>query len=633
MCAKNFILFLLSLLLIFQTESREINEIVENLNKSEKCFSDIQKLINTKEFDKMLKTWSNFSKDYLYGNSFDFGDFESCLTFDHVQQCFIQYQYKQSSNHSVISVLPKVSLLNFYLKNINERFGGAICIPDTCTGENVRNLMTKFFEKSEFEQSMDYDQSYYCQHKKTRFKYDTLRIISIICLLTITILVTIGTILTNSTSSIFLVKFLQCFSIRRNFQTLKDFSTKESTITCINGIKAISTIAIFFFHSFLIKISYPFSDGKNLQSLLNENKLSYSIATFTIVIDTFFIVSGVLIGRSLLNSKHFNFWKFFIQRYMRLTLLTLFLICYNAMNYSLFKLTPKPYAYMDYMIIDDCKNYWWTTALNIQTFVNPKHMCVVQAWFASVLFQLIIFAALIHMMLKYMSKTKVFICYGLLMLYGIILRLLVFTTRDSYYDVELGRVMDMSNDILEDTYYTLYTRVFSFFSGVFLAHIFYQTHEFSPFNNAKLNKIIIKSAFYSSVILIMLCPFVSWPVPKYLAIIIGLLWIVATNIVIYACHKNYGGIINDFLSLKIWIPISKMALSIYLVSLCHQGALTVTRTKPYEIITTSDIIVGFIFDALIAILPTLLIYTAVECSITNLANLITEQNDVKNDKN
>ncbi|KAG5675345.1 hypothetical protein PVAND_005255 [Polypedilum vanderplanki] len=278
---------------------------------------------------------------------------------------------------------------------MDHRFTGAICIPESCTAENVRQIMKEVFKGTDFVQAEDYEQKNYCVKKNPTFEFDFLRIISIFCFLTITILVIIDTILTNSTSELFIAKFFQCFSIRRNFQTLKDFSITESTITCINGIKAISVLEIFIFHSFSFKLNFPFNDGKEFQTLLNEKEAAQKI-----------------VGRTLLNSKKFNFWKFLIQRYMRLTLLTLFLICYDVVTYSLFKLFPKPYVHGDHSIIDDCKNYWWTKALNIQTNVNPQHMCIPPSWFASVLFQLILIAALIHLIIRNFSKTKVFIIYG-----------------------------------------------------------------------------------------------------------------------------------------------------------------------------------------------------------------------------
>lgn len=44
-----------------------------------------------------------------------------------------------------------------------------------------------------------------------------------------------------------------------------------------------------------------------------------------------------------------------------------------------------------------------------------------------------------------------------------------------------------------------------------------------------------------------------------------LIWSLAMSWVIIACNYGYGGVINDFLSAKIWIPIEKIGLSLYII--------------------------------------------------------------------
>ncbi|KAG5675347.1 hypothetical protein PVAND_005257 [Polypedilum vanderplanki] len=616
----------------------KIIEIVNNWNKSEECFYDIQKLIQSKKFNEMLETWSDFSKDFTHGNSFDFGDFDKCLslTFANIQpqHCLIQYEYKPTSNHTIILVPPKVTFLNYNLKHMDKRFVGSICIPKSCTAGNVREIMKEMFKESEFIQTQDYDQSDYCLHKNKSFKFDELRIISIVCLIILPMLVIIGTILTNLRSTSTTIKIFQCFSLLTNFKTFKDFSTTKSTITCINGMKALSTITIFFFHSFLIRISFAFSDGKILYVLFNENSLTYGISCFVIALDSFFIISGVLIGRSLINSKNLNFWKFFVQRYMRLTFLTLFLICYNAVSYSLAKLEPKPYMHLDFAIIDDCKENWWTTVLNIQTFVNPKHMCVGQSWYAAVLFNLIISAAIIHMILEKINKSTAFLCHAMILFCGFLIHFYVFITRETFLGENLGRVNDISEDILKNSYYSITTRIFPFFSGIFLAHLLDDSNNFVLFKNEKIKNVFIKTLYFLSIgfyfsIIYILFFIITGRFTKFYAILINIFWIVTTNILIYACHKGFGGMTNYFFSMKIWIPISKMALTIYLVAPCYQGISTLIRTTPFDKLTGIGLIYGFFFDVLIVALPVLIIYLSVECSILNLSNLITGKNQEK----
>jgi hypothetical protein len=131
----------------------------------------------------VAETWSDFSKQHLYGNSFDFGEFKACLAFKHEniqpQHCLIQYHYTPSSNRSVVSVIPEITPSNVYWKKMNERFGGAICVPDSCTASDVRNLMKVVLSDSDYEQTDDYEQSRFCQsNKKKEFEFDTLRVTS-----------------------------------------------------------------------------------------------------------------------------------------------------------------------------------------------------------------------------------------------------------------------------------------------------------------------------------------------------------------------------------------------------------------------------------------------------------------------
>lgn len=44
-----------------------------------------------------------------------------------------------------------------------------------------------------------------------------------------------------------------------------------------------------------------------------------------------------------------------------------------------------------------------------------------------------------------------------------------------------------------------------------------------------------------------------------------ILWTVHVAWIIFACHSGIGGFVNKFLSSKVWIPMSKIGYSFYLV--------------------------------------------------------------------
>ena len=44
-----------------------------------------------------------------------------------------------------------------------------------------------------------------------------------------------------------------------------------------------------------------------------------------------------------------------------------------------------------------------------------------------------------------------------------------------------------------------------------------------------------------------------------------LAWAIGLAIITFVCHNGYGWIVNDFLSMKIWIPLSRVTYTTYLV--------------------------------------------------------------------
>lgn len=84
---------------------------------------------------------------------------------------------------------------------------------------------------------------------------------------------------------------------------LKDLFTsnhKNSSTLYLNGVKAISTIGVIIYHSYSIRIIFPFKNGKNLEALLNG--LFYQpLWTGHSFMEVFFITGGILTAKGLKN--------------------------------------------------------------------------------------------------------------------------------------------------------------------------------------------------------------------------------------------------------------------------------------------------------------------------------------------
>merc|ERR1712156_40988 len=57
-------------------------------------------------------------------------------------------------------------------------------------------------------------------------------------------------------------------------------------------------------------------------------------------------------------------------------------------------------------------------------------------------------------------------------------------------------------------------------------------------------------------------------------------WSLALGWIVFSCHKGYGGIIDDFLSWKAFVPLSKLTYGAYLSHIVIQFVVFYTQTSP-----------------------------------------------------
>ena len=58
-------------------------------------------------------------------------------------------------------------------------------------------------------------------------------------------------------------------------------------------------------------------------------------------------------------------------------------------------------------------------------------------------------------------------------------------------------------------------------------------------------------------------------------------WSVGVALIVFACHNGHGWVINDFLSMKIWISLSRLTYSAYLIHLFLIISITRSLRDPF----------------------------------------------------
>lgn len=96
-------------------------------------------------------------------------------------------------------------------------------------------------------------------------------------------------------------QILTSFSLLTNVINLFKFSEKKAnSISAIHGIRSLSIISIILVHTYWFRVSSPFMNEKTRNQFL-ETKVSSTVSAAAISVDSFFVLSGALITRSILR--------------------------------------------------------------------------------------------------------------------------------------------------------------------------------------------------------------------------------------------------------------------------------------------------------------------------------------------
>lgn len=214
------------------------------------------------------------------------------------------FQFYSTSNRTIPQA-SDTSFYNFEWKSLNTRFGGAACVPSSCSSEIVKNLVEEIFSGTDLVLASDYNQTNFCknanQHKNAAGVWIALTFFSTI-LITLVVIQTIHDIIIRKRLSEKPNQNFIVFSLYTNGQNLfkKNSGPSLNVVECLDGIKVMSTIAIIAFHSSYHKKFYPLTDSRQLSEW--ENSLT-SFITFGChyFVESFFVISGLLVSKAILK--------------------------------------------------------------------------------------------------------------------------------------------------------------------------------------------------------------------------------------------------------------------------------------------------------------------------------------------
>ena len=422
-------------------------------------------------------------------------------------------------------------------------------------------------------------------------------------------------------------KFLACFSVRQNFQSLAQNSPSRS-LNCLDGLRTLSMVWIILGHT-IDFMDTPFADIDNVEfepQYLGRGSMQFATSAH-LGVDTFFFISGLLTvyvmlkrfeKKRKLDPPHLAI----ILRWLRLVPLLGFVLALYVGLVPYFGEGP-----MWYRMVHEtnfCRTYWWTNLAFVNNFYpNDFHVqCLPWTWYLADDMQYFIICLVIMIIYCKVSKTLGWVvCVGLMAL-GIISTAVI----SQHYD------LDLSVGALQDYVYDKpYTRVTTYVMGMMFA--------FYLVDHIKGRKIVLsrKVAFFwmtLSLTLLFTCIYCTyrffhylpnkvWSQSEssaYLALVRPGFILAISGIVFLSLTKN-GGPVGWFLTLSIWEPLGKLTFAAYLL---HPIIIRTVYYNEVSLIHLSDIEVihyaGFFIP--ISFLMASIFFVCVEVSFSNVVDLL-----------
>lgn len=271
--------------------------------------------------------------------------------------------------------------------------------------------------------------------------------------------------------------------------------------------------------------------------------------------------------------KSINVPLLYLKRYIRITIPLAAAILFIMTFFYYMSNGPLWQKMIRHAALDNCEAWWWTTLLYIGNYANPEKLCFGHSWYLLVDMQLYILSPLIlYPLWKFKKNFKT----AILTIFFISNSSVIYMYL-TYYKKEF-RISSMFAGVNERdslTYYATQSRIDSWMTGIFTGYIICRFEE----KVIEFSKPFLMIAWIFSAIAIFGIILGQYPLHQanfyenslhadaaYSAFQ-RIFWCLAVSWIIIACQQNYGGILQKFLSLSIWLPVSKLSYCIYLMHL------------------------------------------------------------------
>ncbi|CAG0892613.1 unnamed protein product [Darwinula stevensoni] len=544
-------------------------------------------------------TWSLLMADasgkipagYLKGNVFSVGNFDECLkvsvNFDDGyrflgKHCLAQI-FAATEGRKTLDVHQRWNALGPKSAELSAGFGGnplltiGFCIPNSCSSDDLKvSLDETLANFSLSSQIMSCDDS-------VRDPLSSAEIGVTILLVLLAVYMASGTALDIFQQTSGAKKFegkaaraLLAGSIYTNGKKLLSTNAGKDNIGCLSGIRFLTITWVAMGHVLSLKLLYTPSVNPMAALEVSKDWKLTTITNGTVSVDTFLLLSGLLVTYLLLkelerNKGRFNILRFYLHRYLRLTPALALWIGFTTAFIDRF--ASGPFYLFIRFLTDPCKDYWWRNVLYVNNFFKQEELCSLPTWYLANDMQMYIVSPLFIVPLYFWPITGVVVLVVSLALNALATVLVL--KRYDLFGTEYGYVIanPLGNSDNFNLYYVKpWIRLGPYLVGILTGFLLYKMKK-TRFRFPKGAAVWgwAMATACNLAVLYGISDYMaldSGPMPRIPQLAYNALfriaWACGVAWVILACAAGSGGPVDAILSWKAFIPLGRLTYSVYL---------------------------------------------------------------------
>ncbi|WAR11331.1 NRF6-like protein [Mya arenaria] len=345
------------------------------------------------------------------------------------------------------------------------------------------------------------------------------------------------------------------------------------SLGALNGIRFLSMAWVILGHTYVFALGFDANLGVYFFDELQ--KPSFSAVNYASVsVDSFFTLSGVLVAYLTLRElkkvggmKGFNWFMFYFHRFWRLTPPYMLVIMVGTVLLPYIVYGPF-WLEGEFPFMSECRKTWWVNLLYINNYVHAEDACLGWSWYLANDMQFYIISPLILLPFNVFAGAAcgvVFIAASTAAIWVI----------DVNHEYPVQSALTFApppkdSHFSRNLYLPSYARVGPYVLGLFAGYLLYKTS-----CKLRIPKAISILGWFLSISVI--CTVIYSPYSDEQSHILSLQesaaylslhrtgWGLAMAWIIVACCTGHGGWINELLSWRGFIPLSRLTYCAYLI--------------------------------------------------------------------